>query len=74
MKTIEIILDPVGSPKIDEKGFTGNQCTEETKAYEESFNNTGEGLERRIKPEFNQIEIHGDSDQDESGGMVNASM
>ena len=74
MKTIEIVIDPVGRPKIDAKGFTGQGCTNATKAYEDSFDNVGGGKDRKIKPEFNQVEIHGDNDQDASGGMVSTSM
>ncbi len=48
-KTIEIIVNPDGSLKIDAVGFTGSDCEQATKFLEEALGTVGD---KRKKPEF----------------------
>jgi hypothetical protein len=45
MKTIEIIVDRTGQPKIETRGFTGGECREASKFIEQALGQqTGEKL------------------------------
>jgi len=49
-KTVEVIIAPDGSVKIDAKGFNGMGCTEATAAIEKALSG-GAGVQRSLKPE-----------------------
>ncbi len=48
-KTIEVIVNPDGSLKIDAVGFQGSDCEQATRFLEDAL---GKSTGRRKKPEF----------------------
>ena len=51
MKTIEVIVKPDGSLKIDALGFTGPDCEKATRFLEEAL---GKVAGKQKKPEFHR--------------------
>jgi hypothetical protein len=50
-KTIEIIVAPDGSSRIETKGYSGNSCREASRFMEQAL---GQSLSEQLKPEFHQ--------------------
>ena len=49
-KSIEVIIQPDGSLKIDAVGFTGSDCEQATAFLEDAL---GQASSRQRKPEYN---------------------
>ena len=64
MKTIEIIVDPKGSIKVQTRGFSGSECREASGFIEQAL---GAQLAETLTPEFYQ-EQKGDQRLEQSQG------
>ena len=64
MKTIEIVVDPKGSIKVQTRGFTGSECREASRFVEQAL---GAKLTETLTPEFHQ-EQNGDQRLEQSQG------
>jgi hypothetical protein len=51
MKTIEVIVKPNGSSKVETRGFTGTDCRQASEFIEQAL---GSRSSERLKPEFHQ--------------------
>lgn len=49
--TIEIVIAPDGSSRVETKGYSGNGCREASRFIEQSL---GQSLSEQLKPEFHQ--------------------
>lgn len=56
-KYLIIEIDEEGNPKIDAKGFLGNECVYATQPYEEAL---GKVVKEKKKPEF-YVEVEGNT-------------
>ena len=56
-KTVEIILGPTGTVKVEANGFKGGSCEEATKFLNELF---GEATSKELKDEYYQEEVISD--------------
>lgn len=54
MKTIEIIVSPIGDISIDAVGFKGADCEKATKFLEEALGIAGQ---KQKKPEYHQRNV-----------------
>jgi DUF2997 family protein len=64
VKTIEIIVDPKGSIKVQTRGFSGSECREASGFIEQAL---GAQLAETLTPEFYQ-EQKGDQRLEQSQG------
>jgi hypothetical protein len=48
-KTIEIIVAPDGTSRVETKGFTGSECQASSQFVEQAL---GRSTEEQLKPEF----------------------
>jgi hypothetical protein len=48
-KTIEIIISPKGETKLETKGFTGSNCQEASRAFEQAL---GAKTSEQLTPEY----------------------
>jgi len=51
-QTIEIIVAPDGTSRVETKGFTGSECREASQFIEQAL---GKQSNELLKPEFHQI-------------------
>ncbi|WP_404308211.1 DUF2997 domain-containing protein [Neorhodopirellula lusitana] len=54
MKTIEVIVSPDGSSRVETNGFTGSDCRQASEFIEHAL---GSRSSERLKPEFHQANI-----------------
>ncbi|WP_146458615.1 DUF2997 domain-containing protein [Rubripirellula tenax] len=54
MKTIDVIVSPVGASRIETNGFTGDQCRQASAFLEQAL---GLAENERLKAEFYKTEV-----------------
>ena len=52
MKTIIVIVSPVGNTRLETKGFAGTDCRDASRFIEQAL---GEAAAEQLTPEFHQI-------------------
>jgi hypothetical protein len=52
-KKIRVTIDPIGNSKVEAIGYNGAGCAEATKSIEEALAGGRGGMERVMKPEWN---------------------
>ena len=52
MKTIEIVISPNGSSKVETKGFAGSECRDASRFIEQAL---GKQTSEQLTAEFHQV-------------------
>lgn len=55
-RKIELVIDPLGRPRIDAIGFQGQGCADATKAIEQALSSGEGGMDRVYKDSWNEHE------------------
>ncbi|HWL08201.1 MAG TPA: DUF2997 domain-containing protein [Planctomicrobium sp.] len=50
-RTIEIVVAPDGSSRVETRGYVGNACREASRLIEQAL---GQSVNEQLKPEFHQ--------------------
>ncbi|MCR9207645.1 MAG: DUF2997 domain-containing protein [bacterium] len=53
MKTIQVIVSPEGSTRVETNGFTGSSCRQASEFLEQAL---GSRQSERLKADFHQVE------------------
>ena len=60
-RKIKVTIDALGKPVVEASGYAGCGCTEATKGIEQALGGSGDGSNRVLKGEYNEIST--DSEQ-----------